>query len=432
MTPPDDSGSLVDHRGRFDSGVLGHADGGDHPVRARVVGALVGMHWAAGLLLWILVTSLELGAWSRLTWPDVLVMLPIGAATGAVGARPRARARGTGTPAIPVARAGVLAAVAVVGVTVALPREPALAWGALLAGVAIPLLAGALAVAVDRSGLVRRVAGAAVVAGTASLVLWLGWLSTGPGIGFAMSPRRAFLVLAALVMVVAPAVAARAAGELAPVPVRRRNAQAEPHARRHRAWTLAGALLGLAWAIVLRLGMSGLVIADGGLTSFDWNLTTTAILVPAVVTGAGWGWAAHARRHGSAASPRWGSITALAFLLVPLATVDGIVGLLASGEGVQLWLVPVLLVVGGLAMSARRRWPRLLVGALLVVGAVALLGQGSGAWPAPSAVMVANTVSLVGGFGIAFVAGAEPFRTVLVAPLAVPTLTTASPPVVRA
>lgn len=428
MIPRGDPGKLADRREPSDDGAWRPTDGDDDPARDRVLAALVGVSWAAGLLLWILLASLAVGNWARLAWPDLVVILPIGAATGAFVARPRSGAGEPGGPATTVARAGVLVSVALLGVAVAVPREPTLAWSALLAGTAIPLLAGVLAVAADRPGLVRGVAGGASLAGVASLVLGVVWMTAGPGMGFATPTLRTFLVVAAVVLVATPAVGARAGRALASVRERHPHPGLGPHLEARTAWTLAGGLLGLAWAVVLRLGMSALVIVDGGLTSFDSTLTTLAILLPAVVTGAGWGWAAHARRHGSSTSPRWGAIAALAFLLVPVATVDGIVGMLTSGQGVQLVLVPVLLVVGGLAMAARRRWPHLLVAVLLGIGAAVLLDQGPGGWPLPSAGMAAATVALVGGFGIAFVAGAEPFRPALAAPRAVPKLTAATPP----
>lgn len=399
----------------------------DHPSRARAIGALAGLHWTAGLLLWTLLASLAVGSWSRLTWPD-LVILPIGAAAGAAVARPPALVGGGGRRVHAVVRAALLTAVALGGVAVVVPREPTLAWGALLAGTVIPLVAGAVAVVTDRPGPVGRLAGAAAMGAATSLVLGVVWMTAGPGIGLATPPLRAFLVLAAMALVAAPSVAVRAARVLAPVRGSQPDPEIEPRVGGRLAWALAGGLMGLAWAVVLRLGMSGLVIVDGELTTFDWTLTTTAILLPAVVTGAGWGWASHARRSGSSTSPRRGALAALAFLLVPLVTVDGIVDMLASGEGVQLVLVPALLVIGGLAMGTRRRWPHLLVGALLGVGAVTLLGQGPGGWPLPSAGMVADTVALVGGFGIAFVAGAEPFRPGLVAPRLGSTLAPVSSP----
>lgn len=427
-----DSPAPAGHDGRFRAGRSATGWGGDS-ARARGIGALVGLYWTCGLLLWTLLASMAAGAWSRLSWWDLVVLLPIGATAGALVARPAARSwAGIGLDqAGTLARAGIVVSVVLVVLGLVVRRDPGLAWGALAAAVTITLLATALVVALHRRVLAMQAIGAAAVLG--AVALGLGVVRISAGVAIATPPLRAFLVLAAVVLAAAPAIAMATATALAAIP--------DPHeavqrgARRgdgRRAWVLAGAVLGLAWGVVLRAGMSGLVLVEGQLPSFDGNMTATAILLPAAVTGAGWGWAAHARRHGSMASPRWGASAALAFLVVPLVTVDGVVGMLATGEGVQLVLAPALLVVGGLAMATRRRWPHLLVGTLLGIGAAAMLAQVAGGWSVPSAGDVVVTIGLVGGFGVAFVAGGEPYRPALTGARSAPVVPAGAPPPAQA
>ncbi|MRG60262.1 hypothetical protein GE115_10335 [Agromyces sp. CFH 90414] len=142
--------------------------------------------------------------------------------------------------------------------------------------------------------------------------------------------------------------------------------------RARTTFVAVGALAGLAWAAALRAWMAEL---NGLMSAFSWG-TFVGVLLPGVVVGAAFGWAAVV---GDDATPgerrmlRWCAAAPLAFAVAPLAVPGALVDLLTQGLGGGAAAIALLAVLGGFGFDGGRpRWPRAVAGALAVGFSVAV------------------------------------------------------------
>jgi hypothetical protein len=134
-----------------------------------------------------------------------------------------------------------------------------------------------------------------------------------------------------------------------------------------------GATCGVAWAAGFRAYMVELVGTD---STFTWDGTVGAILLPGAVVGGLLGWAESLRRNGDDTRRRWLALSPLVLAVAPLLRPGAVVELFTTGNGGAAIGVVLLGIGGGYAISGRgRRWGRVVAGVLsgAAVGAVALM-----------------------------------------------------------
>jgi hypothetical protein len=134
-----------------------------------------------------------------------------------------------------------------------------------------------------------------------------------------------------------------------------------------------GATCGLAWAAGFRAYMIELV---GIGSTFTWDGTVGAILLPGAIVGGLLGWAEALRRAGDDQRRRWLALAPLVFAVAPLMRPGAVVELFTTGNGGAAIGVVLLGIGGGYAISGRgRRWGRIIAGVLsgAALGAVALM-----------------------------------------------------------
>ena len=135
--------------------------------------------------------------------------------------------------------------------------------------------------------------------------------------------------------------------------VARARTATEPRERRTGAapYVAVGALLGLAWGC----GMRGFMRAVAGYdSSMSWSGTYAYLLLPALLTGALFGWAEWMRRTGGRRGWRWLALAPLLFTAVLFSEGPlGPLGIFEDGVGGSAIGVPALAMAGGYAVSGR-------------------------------------------------------------------------------
>ncbi|ASD21805.1 hypothetical protein B7495_06600 [Cryobacterium sp. LW097] len=134
-----------------------------------------------------------------------------------------------------------------------------------------------------------------------------------------------------------------------------------------------GAICGIAWAAGFRAYMVELV---GIASTFEWDGTFGAILLPGALAGALLGWAEALRRSGGARGWRWLALAPLAFAVAPLLRPGAVVELVTTGIGGAAVGVALIGIGGGYAISGRGRlWGRIVAGVLsgAALAAIALM-----------------------------------------------------------
>ncbi|POH67894.1 MULTISPECIES: hypothetical protein [Cryobacterium] len=123
-----------------------------------------------------------------------------------------------------------------------------------------------------------------------------------------------------------------------------------------------GAICGIAWAAGFRAYMVELV---GIASTFEWDGTFGAILLPGAIAGALLGWAEALRRSGGVRGWRWLALAPLAFAVAPLLRPGAVVELVTTGIGGAAVGVALIGIGGGYAISGRGRlWGRIVAGVL--------------------------------------------------------------------
>ncbi|SDT33271.1 hypothetical protein SAMN04488543_3786 [Friedmanniella luteola] len=297
--------------------------------RPVLVGAVVGLAWAAALRGWM--TQLA-GPGSSTSWLGTvgLVLLPGLVLGGLLGRADVRRRAGAARRPLLVAAPGLMA------VALADPRiaralvETGQGGGAI--GVVLVGLAGGYALAGRGRRVLRGAAGLVAVLG----VLLVGVVTTE--LYPLSTPRGVWVSVlgSGLVTVFCLACALPHAGP--------------PQARAWRP-VVVGALLGLVWAAALRVLMARLV---GAGTTTTWVGTVVWVLAPGAAVGALLGLAEHHRRTGGRRHGGWLVLAPLLFSAVVVAgPVRDPTAVLAGGIGGGALAVPLLGVVGGVALGAR-------------------------------------------------------------------------------
>ena len=308
------------------------------PLAFVVVGAVVGLTWAASLRGWMVELARPD---SQFGWMTFAFVIAPGVAVGALfGLAAHRRLHRTRTDRW-LALAPVLFATALFDPEIfrALVTT-GLGGGSLM--VVATALAGGFVLGRPRWS-VARVACALVLA---SGLLVLGLM--GGMVGPLSTARVAWVCLLGFSLMVVLCAAAAL-----PYP-----------ARRWWGWQLAGlgAFAGLAWAGALRSFMAAVAGAESGVT---WSLTFGYILLPGAVVGALLGWAAHLRLSGD---DRWRwrlAWSPMLFAAVLFSDPLNFTDIFQDGLGAGAAAVPLFAVLGGYAVCAGgRRWLR--VGAGLV------------------------------------------------------------------
>jgi hypothetical protein len=136
-------------------------------------------------------------------------------------------------------------------------------------------------------------------------------------------------------------------------------------------WVALGALAGLAWACALRCFMAAVAGPNSGV---HWGSTFGFILLPGAVIGALLGWAESSRRTGGGSSRHRLVYAPLLFAAVLLPGLVRPGSFLEGGIGGGAIGVPVLAMLGGLAISGRGPgWGRALGGLGFAAGFVVWL-----------------------------------------------------------
>lgn len=179
-----------------------------------------------------------------------------------------------------------------------------------------------------------------------------------------------------------------------------------------------GALAGLAWAAALRAYMAEI---NSALSMVTWIGTFVGVLAPGVIVGAALGISAVVSSDGRGRTALvWCSFAPLVFALVPLAVPGQLSALLETGLGSGAIGVALGGLAGGYAIGGRRRWLRLLLGALALIvlaGTVATVPTVGGDELAASTPRGLWIMLLTGSLLILFALAASiPFRRLRVRP----------------
>lgn len=130
-----------------------------------------------------------------------------------------------------------------------------------------------------------------------------------------------------------------------------------------------GALAGLAWAASLRGYMAELAGPD---SHVGWIGTFVLILLPGLIVGAAFGWAAGVRRTGGRRGWRWIAATPLLFPVLALTPPGALQNFLTTGVGGGSIALVLTGMLGGFAISGRGPlWARIVAGVIAVAGLVA-------------------------------------------------------------
>ena len=304
------------------------------------VGGLCGLTWAASLRGWM---AELVGDGSSFTWLTVVLVLLPGLVLGLLLGW-AAYLRGHDLPAprwLPLAPALLAVALADPTIFAAFLRDGE--GGGSLIVVATSLCSGFV---LARHGWSLRRAAGALVAALGLLLLGLMGTMAAP----LSTARGAWVCLYGFSLVLLLCLAST-------LPYPRLRPQAADGSL-----VALGTLCGVAWACALRAFMAQVA---GPASDVHWVDTWAFILLPGAVTGALLGWAEVLRRTGGRHRWRTLALAPLVFTAVLFSDPAHLSGILADGIGGGAIGVPVVGMIGGLAVSGRGPgWARALAGLL--------------------------------------------------------------------
>ena len=321
-----------------------------------IVGALLGLAWAAGLRGWMVQL---VGPESTFSWQGTFAALLVpGAVVGGLLGWAEHLRRSGGRPGWQwLAAAPWLLPVAALSLPGALTRLQTTGEGG--GAIGMVLLASVAAVSIAVPGRLWWRIPAAVVGFAILPAAFLGEpmrpelaLSTPLGMWDAITLCTLFVTLALACS----------------IPMRRPvSGLQEPGPHQGVALVSLGALVGLSWAACLRAFMTEVAGDEAAMT---WAGTFGWVLAPGVAVGALLGWAEHLRRTGGGPHWRTLALAPLLFCAVLFSQPTDLLGIFEDGVGGGAIGVPVLGMIGGYALSGRGPWWRRVACAFLALSAI--------------------------------------------------------------
>jgi hypothetical protein len=307
--------------------------------RYVVIGAVLGLTWAAGLRGWMAELARADLVWTFTWLPLVLLLLTGGVTGGLLGWAAYLRRTGVRAPGSLVLAPELLAP-ALLDAEVA---DHAVTDGAGRGALLVVVTALCLGYALSWQGWWALRVACGLVGALGLAITW----QIGDTTATATTARETWVSLYGVTFVLLLGLGATLPRPPSRTPV------GTP------AWIALGALCGLAWACALRSFMAEVAGDESGV---EWGLTFGYILLPGLLIGALLGWSEARRRQGR----RSGWPLVCAPLLFAAVLVPGLLDLdsfLEDGIGGGAIGVPVFAMLGGFAVSGRgSRWARTLAG----------------------------------------------------------------------